>query len=229
MTVLHAGWGDVLTDGIGHLTMEHDNRMDHCREGPGDVAAGAGDCSRPDAVAVTVDTNILMRSLTRDDRPQARAAAWLIECGAMLAISNVMLRELVWVLRRTRRHTATARAKTLYDIVPSRDVARDRPTVEPGGAFMLHFSIYYVDGIVQHDAGRARSHHIAAFDRKVAKLLAMLIWSLDSFAAATVDHGASRRQKSATKPRWSTLNRCSVMTGRSPLQRQAKMVSWPVA
>ena len=65
-----------------------------------------------------LDTNVLVRFLTADDPEQAEAALRLVEIadstGERLHISNIVLAELVWVLRggcycrvwRVRRATA---------------------------------------------------------------------------------------------------------------------------
>ena len=57
-------------------------------------------------MTLALDTNVLVRYLTWDDLPQAQAAARLIEGDETIAISSVVLCELVWVLRRRYRLTA---------------------------------------------------------------------------------------------------------------------------
>ncbi|MEO0348833.1 MAG: type II toxin-antitoxin system VapC family toxin [Cyanobacteria bacterium P01_A01_bin.15] len=48
---------------------------------------------------IGLDTNILVRYLTRDDEPQWRQAADLIQQNQPCFITNTVLCELVWVLR----------------------------------------------------------------------------------------------------------------------------------
>lgn len=48
---------------------------------------------------IGLDTNILVRYLTRDDEPQWRLAAELIQQNQPCFIANTVLCELVWVLR----------------------------------------------------------------------------------------------------------------------------------
>jgi predicted nucleic-acid-binding protein len=50
---------------------------------------------------IALDTNILVRYLTRDDEPQWRQAADLIQQNQPCFITNIVLCELVWVLRGT--------------------------------------------------------------------------------------------------------------------------------
>jgi predicted nucleic-acid-binding protein len=121
-------------------------------------------------VTIAVDTNILVRYLTWDDLAQARAAARVIESGETVAISTIVLCELVWVLRRAYRLSATEIADAIQDIIESRNVAADRPAAETG-LDLLRRGGDFADGVIRHDAERARCRHIATFDREFADLL----------------------------------------------------------
>ncbi len=48
---------------------------------------------------VGLDTNVLVRYLTRDDESQWQQASEVIESGQLCFIANIVLCELVWVLR----------------------------------------------------------------------------------------------------------------------------------
>ena len=48
---------------------------------------------------VGLDTNVLVRYLTRDDESQWQQAKEVIESGQLCFIANIVLCELVWVLR----------------------------------------------------------------------------------------------------------------------------------
>jgi len=50
---------------------------------------------------VGLDTNVLVRYLTRNDESQWQQASEVIESGQLCFITNVVLCELVWVLRGT--------------------------------------------------------------------------------------------------------------------------------
>jgi predicted nucleic-acid-binding protein len=121
-------------------------------------------------VTVAVDTNVLVRYLTWDDLPQARAAARVIESGETIAISTIVLCELVWVLRRAYRLSAAEIADTVQEIIESRNVAIARPAAETA-LLMLRRGGDFADGIVQYEADRVRCRHIATFDWKFAELL----------------------------------------------------------
>ncbi len=49
---------------------------------------------------IGVDTNILVRYLTKDDEKQWKQAAEIIEAGEQCFVANIVLCELAWVLRR---------------------------------------------------------------------------------------------------------------------------------
>lgn len=118
-------------------------------------------------MTVAVDTNVLVRYLTWDDLPQARAAARLLESGEIIWISNVVLCELVWVLRRAYGLSAEDVADTIQEVVASQDVSVDRPTAEAGLA-LLRQGGDFADGVVRCEAVRARCRGIATFDRAFA-------------------------------------------------------------
>ncbi|AFY41702.1 PIN domain-containing protein [Nostoc sp. PCC 7107] len=48
---------------------------------------------------IAVDTNILVRYLTKDDEKQWQQASEIIESGEQCFVANIVLCELVWVLR----------------------------------------------------------------------------------------------------------------------------------
>ena len=48
---------------------------------------------------IGLDTNVLVRYLTRDDESQWQQACLVIESGQLCFIANIVLCELVWVLR----------------------------------------------------------------------------------------------------------------------------------
>lgn len=121
-------------------------------------------------MSIAVDTNVLVRYLTWDDVPQATAAAGVIESGEVVAISTIVLCELVWVLKRAYRLTHTEIADTLQYVIESRNAEVDRPAAE-AGVDMLRRGGDFADGVIQHDARRAKCHHIATFDRDFADLL----------------------------------------------------------
>jgi len=121
-------------------------------------------------VTIAVDTNVLVRYLTWDDVPQATVAAAAIESGDTVAISSIVLCELVWVLKRAYRLTNAEIADAMQFVIESRNVEVDRPAAEMGLG-MLRRGGDFADGIIQQDANRTRSRHVVTFDQDFAALL----------------------------------------------------------
>ena len=121
-------------------------------------------------MTIAVDTNLLVRYLTWDDLAQAHAAASVIESGELIAIPTIVLCELVWVLRRAYRLGAAEVADAVQEIIASRDAVVDRPAAE-SGLDLLRRGGDFADGVIRHEAERARCRHVATFDQDFAALL----------------------------------------------------------
>jgi predicted nucleic-acid-binding protein len=119
---------------------------------------------------LAVDTNVLVRLLTRDDADQVSAAEAFVSKGAW--VSHLVLAETFWVLDSvydlTRAQIATAiemllnhRELSLQDadvVTAALDHYRRRPAVE------------FSDCLVLEIARKAGHLPIATFDRNFAKL-----------------------------------------------------------
>lgn len=118
-------------------------------------------------MTIALDTTVLVRYLTWDDVAQAGAAARIIESGETLAVSTVVLCERAWVPRRSYRLATTEIADALQYVIESRNVELDRP-VAGAGLHMLRGGGDFADGVIQHDAARAKCRGIATFDQSFA-------------------------------------------------------------
>jgi predicted nucleic-acid-binding protein len=119
---------------------------------------------------LAVDTNVLVRLLTRDDAEQVNAAEAFVSRGAW--VSHLVLAETFWVLDSvyglTRAQIATAiemllnhRELSLQDadvVTAALDHYRRRPAVE------------FSDCLVLEIARKAGHLPVATFDRNFAKL-----------------------------------------------------------
>lgn len=119
---------------------------------------------------LALDTNVLVRYLTWDDPRQAAEAAKAIEASDTVAISSIVLCELVWVLKRTHRYGDEEIADTIQRLVELNNVEVDRPAAEAGLA-TLHRGADFADGVILHEAERAKCQRIATFDQNFANLL----------------------------------------------------------
>lgn len=80
---------------------------------------------------IVVDTNVLVRLITKDHIPQLRSAVALLSSGEPIWISRVVLLELAWVLRSRYEFSESEISVALHTVV-SLDVAvvEDREQVQ---------------------------------------------------------------------------------------------------
>ncbi len=119
---------------------------------------------------IAVDTNVLVRYLTWDDEEQAIAAANAIEGADAIVVPTIVLCELVWVLKRAYRYAGPEIIDILRRLVGIRPVEIERPAAEAGIA-MLARGGDFADGVVRHEADRARCDRVVTFDQGFARLL----------------------------------------------------------
>jgi len=121
-------------------------------------------------VRVAVDTNVLVRYLTWDDESQAVEAANAIEGADAIVVPTIVLCELVWVLKRAYRFAGPEIVGILRRLVATRAVEIERPAAEAGIA-MLARGGDFANGVVRHEADRAKCDRLVTFDQGFARLL----------------------------------------------------------
>ena len=119
---------------------------------------------------ITVDTNVLVRAVVRDDKAQAEAAARVLRSANLVAVAASSLCELVWVLRRryglsTEEVAAAIRALTAAD-----NVETDRPAVAAGLA-MLDAGGDFADGVIAYEGRWLGAETFVSFDKKAVEML----------------------------------------------------------
>jgi len=122
-------------------------------------------------VNITVDTNILIRSVVRDDPIQAGAADRVLKKAALIAISLPCLCEFAWVLRRVYAFDNPAIATAIRALLNTRTVAMNRAAVEAGLA-LLGAGGDFADGVMAHEGRWLGGEIFVSFDRQAIKLLA---------------------------------------------------------
>jgi predicted nucleic-acid-binding protein len=121
-------------------------------------------------VRIAVDTNVLARYLTWDDEGQAIEAATAIERADAIVVPTIVLCELVWVLQRAYRYAGPEIIDILRRLVVIREVEIERPAADAGIA-MLARGGDFADGVIRHEADRAKCDRLITFDQSVARLL----------------------------------------------------------
>lgn len=117
-----------------------------------------------------VDTNVLVRLITRDDAKQTRMAEQFVSRGAW--VSHLVLAETMWVLSAVYELKPAAIAKAVEMLANHRELTiQDLSTVT---AALEHFkkkpSLGFSDCLVLEIARKAGHTPLGTFDRKLASL-----------------------------------------------------------
>jgi predicted nucleic-acid-binding protein len=117
-----------------------------------------------------VDTNVLVRLITRDDEAQAAAAAQYVEKGAW--VSTLALAEAVWVLGTNFGRTPRELARIIEMLLGNgRLVIQDASSIEDAlELFRAHPSVGFSDCLHVALAKNAGHAPLGTFDRKLARL-----------------------------------------------------------
>jgi predicted nucleic-acid-binding protein len=119
---------------------------------------------------VTVDTNILIRAVMRDDPKQATAAARLLKEAEVIAVPLPGLCEFAWVLRRVYRLGAKDIHAALQTLFNAANVAVNRPAVDAGLAVFAAGGDF-ADGLIAHKGQWLGGEALVSFDRKAVSLI----------------------------------------------------------
>ena len=117
-----------------------------------------------------VDTNVLVRLLSRDDAPQVEAAEAFIAGGAW--VSHLVLAETMWVLAAVYERAASDIALAVEMLLQHRQLTIQDPDVVEAalGHLRKKPSLGFSDCLVLEIARRAGHLPLGSFDRGFAKL-----------------------------------------------------------
>jgi predicted nucleic-acid-binding protein len=118
-----------------------------------------------------VDTNVLVRLITRDDSRQAASAESFIEKGAWVSV--LALAEVVWVLASVYELTSKDLAKAIEMLLNHRDlVLQDSGTVAVAlELFRAKPTLGFSDCLMLELARKAGHLPLGTFDRNLAKVV----------------------------------------------------------
>jgi len=122
-------------------------------------------------VKITVDTNILVRAVVRDDEKQAQTAATLLSSAEVIAVSLPCLCEFVWVLRRAYGFGQDDIAAALEALLDADNVAVNRPAADAGLA-ILKAGGDFADGLIAYEGAWLGGETFVSFDSKAVSLIA---------------------------------------------------------
>jgi predicted nucleic-acid-binding protein len=117
-----------------------------------------------------VDTNVLVRLITRDDARQAAAADSFVERGAWVSI--LALAEASWVLGTVYELTATDLATAIDMLLDHKDLTMQDPEVVAAALelFRKRPALGFSDCLMLELARKAGHLPLGTFDRNIAKL-----------------------------------------------------------
>jgi predicted nucleic-acid-binding protein len=121
-------------------------------------------------VNITVDTNVLVRSVMRDDLKQARAADRILRQAKVIAVTVPVLCEFVWVLRGVYGLGTADIASSVRALLDAANLVTDRAVVETGLA-LFEAGGDFADGVIAHEGLRLEGEVFVSFDHKAVTLL----------------------------------------------------------
>lgn len=119
---------------------------------------------------ITVDTNVLLRFLVRDDPDQSEVARQELERADRLVFPIGTLLEAAWVLHRRYRLDKGEISARLRGLIAVDKADLDRPAVEAGLA-MMALGGDFADGVIAYQGRVQRADVFVSFDRKAVRLL----------------------------------------------------------
>ncbi len=122
---------------------------------------------------VTIDTNVLLRTVVADDHDQAVLASGLFAEAETIAVGLQTLAELVWVLRGSYGVARDDIAVAIRTIMDTEKVVLDRAAVDAGLA-CLEAGGDFADGVIAHEGAWLGGEAFVSFDKQAVKVLAEL-------------------------------------------------------
>jgi predicted nucleic-acid-binding protein len=120
---------------------------------------------------ITVDTNILVRAVVRDDQKQARMAAKVLKEADLIAVPLPCLCEFVWVLRRVYNFGQQDISAAIETLLNASNVAVNRPAVDAGLA-VLNEGGDFADGLIAYEGNWLGGETFVSFDKRAVSLIA---------------------------------------------------------
>lgn len=119
---------------------------------------------------VTVDTNVLVRAVVRDDPTQANIAAEVLINAELIAVALPCLCEFVWVLLRVYHFQSSDAAAAIRALLAAANVSVNRPAVE-AGLSVLEAGGDFADGVIAYEGDWLGGDTFVSFDKRAIALL----------------------------------------------------------
>ena len=119
---------------------------------------------------VSVDTNVLVRAVVRDDAEQARIASKVLTDAELIAVALPCLCEFVWVLLRVYDFQTSDAGTAIRALLDAANVEVNRPAVE-AGLSVLEAGGDFADGVIAYEGNWLGGETFVSFDKKAVALL----------------------------------------------------------
>jgi predicted nucleic-acid-binding protein len=119
---------------------------------------------------ISVDTNVLIRAVVRDDPAQAKVATRVLKQAELIAVALPSLCEFAWVLRQVYGFTAADVAIAIRALLAVANVEVNRPAVE-AGLSVLEAGGDFADGVIAYEGSWLGGESFVSFDKKAVALL----------------------------------------------------------
>jgi predicted nucleic-acid-binding protein len=118
---------------------------------------------------ISVDTNVLVRFVVRDDEIQWLTAVKILQDAEVVAVSMSSLCELVWVLKKSYRFGREEISAVLYTLLDTANVVVNSAAVEAGLA-ILKAGGDFADGVIAYEGRMLGGETFLSFDREAVSL-----------------------------------------------------------
>lgn len=119
---------------------------------------------------VSVDTNVLVRAVVRDNPAQASIAAKILTEAELIAVALPCLCEFVWVLRRVYDFQPSDVVNAIRALLATANVEVNRPAAE-AGLSTLEAGGDFADGVIAYEGNWLGGETFVSFDKKAVALL----------------------------------------------------------
>lgn len=124
---------------------------------------------------IALDTNVLVRLVTRDNEAQAKRAKAVFDRHAgdngELFVADIVLVELCWTLARSYELSRTDIARTVRALLDNASIALESPTaVKSALAYFEADSADFPDCLIVAKAGQVGCSHTLSFDKRMGPL-----------------------------------------------------------
>lgn len=119
---------------------------------------------------IIADTNVLIRSVVRDDPGQALVADAILQEASLIVVTIPCVCEFAWVLRKIYGFERSDVSAAIQALLAAANVEMNRPAVE-AGLRPLDGGGDFADGAICHEGEWLGGEMFVSFDRKAVTLL----------------------------------------------------------